>query len=68
MKSKNIIVSILVKIVYILPFTLPAEYFHFSLDQFSMNQEERELMIQLVQQKMQIAFALFCILILLGAF
>lgn len=36
MQSKDIFISILVKIVYILPSTLPAEYFHLSLDQFSM--------------------------------
>lgn len=36
MQSKDIFISILVKLVYILPSTLPAEYFHFSLEQFSM--------------------------------
>lgn len=67
MQSKDIFISILVKIIYILPSTLPAECFPFFLDQLSMNQEERQLVIQLVQLKMQIAFALFCILILLEA-
>lgn len=36
MQSKDIFISILVKLGYILPSTLPAEYFHLSLDQFSM--------------------------------
>lgn len=67
MQSKNIFISILVQLVYILPSILPAEYFNFSIYQCSMTTRRNRINDSACTNKMQIAITLFCILILLRA-